>query len=100
LFEMPPGEVHKFISDVTLLSRTLQELFAPDKINYAIYGDVLCHVHFNIVPKYAASPGWGGAFINVPENKLRLSEAEQRERAGLIREALLKNKALKRDQNR
>ena len=50
------------MGDVALTSEVLQVIFCPDKINYAIYGDIVNHFHMHIVPKYKDKKNWGSPY--------------------------------------
>ena len=57
------------------LREVLDELYHPDKINYATYGDGMPHVHVHIVPKYKGGVSWGQPFSDsLP--KVLLTDAE------------------------
>ncbi|WP_341358031.1 HIT family protein [Rossellomorea sp. y25] len=76
LFELTPFELQAFMEDVAKAAKALQEALRPQKINYAIYGDVVSHLHFHIVPKYENGEKWGEAFVNAPTHKKFMNEAE------------------------
>ena len=86
IYQIPEERRNIFIGDVCALAQTLKELFGADKINYAIYGDEVTHVHFNICPKYRGMLGWGGSFVLFPDEdvKVYLTDEEYRERMELI----------------
>ena len=86
LYMIPKQERDVFMDDVCALAETIQELFRADKINYAIYGDEVRHVHFTLCPKYKGKLGWGSPFVLFPEakDKIILTEEEYRERMELI----------------
>lgn len=93
LFEIPKADRDAFMDDVCTLASTIQTLFSPDKINYAIYGDGVKHVHFTICPKYRGKLGFGGPFVLFPEEKdlVCLSDAGYAERIALMKEKLLES---------
>jgi ATP adenylyltransferase len=74
LFELTPLELRVFMEDVARAAKTLQNVFRPQKINYAIYGDVVSHLHFHLVPKYENGEQWGEAFVNAPKHKKYMNE--------------------------
>ena len=49
----------KEVSDV---AQVLKSVTKADKMNYAIYGDLVSHVHVHLVPKYRNGSEWGRAF--------------------------------------
>lgn len=91
LYQIPKAERDLFLDDVCLLAQTIQELFRADKINYAIYGDNVTHVHFTICPKYRGRLGFGGPFVLFPDpsERVYLDPLEYDERMQLLRTALL-----------
>src|SRR5699024_8349176 len=66
LFELTEQERKNFFEELSLAASILQKVFNPSKLNYAIYGDLVSHLHVHIVPKYQNGENWGEAFINNP----------------------------------
>lgn len=66
LFELTSYELNVFTKDLSLSAKVLKKVFQPQKINYAIYGDIVSHLHVHLVPKYFNGPDWGQAFENSP----------------------------------
>lgn len=62
LFEIPYDNYQLYMKELRFVANKLKELFNCDKINYAIYGDLVNHVHFHIVPKYKGDIQWGEPF--------------------------------------
>lgn len=77
-----------FFNDLRRVSIALNKLYSPDKINYAIYGDLVPHLHVHIVPKYAGGLQWGGPFTDDIPKKL-LSEAEYQKIIDALKKELL-----------
>ena len=86
IYQIPEERRNTFMGDVCAMAQTLKELFRADKINYAIYGDEVNHVHFTVCPKYKGRLGWGGPFILFPGDDVRvyLTDEEYKERMDLI----------------
>ena len=84
LFEIPKAERDVYIDDVCALAETIKELFGANKINYAIYGDEVSHVHFTLAPKYRGKIGFGGQFVLFPDDPIFLKDKEYKERMALI----------------
>lgn len=61
-FMMTEEEHNDFFMAVTITAEAIYELFSPDKINYATFGDLVPHVHMHIVPKYKDGLQWGSPF--------------------------------------
>ncbi len=55
-----------FMEEVRKTCALISRLFNPDKIQIALYGDVVRHMHLHIVPKYHDSPTWGHPFMLNP----------------------------------
>lgn len=97
IFEIPKADRDEFMDDVCALAQTIKELFGADKINYAIYGDEVTHVHYTICPKYKGKLGWGGPFVLFPkeEDKITLTDEEYKERMKLIGETVMAKRGVK-----
>ena len=88
IFEIPPAVCRTFFEEVRQVARALHELFAPDKLNYAIYGDLQSHFHVHIVPKTADGPAWGNPFVLLSDPVVELGAEQKQERIDLIRREL------------
>lgn len=75
LNELDEASRNAFISDVTKVTRAMQKVFNPEKINYGAYSDKLCHLHFHLAPKYVDGPDYGGVFRMNP-GEVYLEEKE------------------------
>ena len=78
LNELSDDERNAFMADVARVTRAMQRLFNPEKINYGAYSDKLSHLHFHLAPKYVDGPDYGGTFQMNP-GKVYLSDAEYAE---------------------
>ena len=78
LFHLDRDTLQRFTRDVARAAAALQRAFEPDKINYAIYGDLAPHLHFHVVPKYRAGEGWGEPFALHPPAQQYLPEDDYR----------------------
>lgn len=76
-----------FMSDVAKVTRAMQAVFHPDKINYGAYSDTLEHLHFHLIPKYEGGPDWGGVFQMNPR-QVYLTDAEYQEMADQLKAQL------------
>ncbi len=85
--ELDDEERNAYFADIARVSRALQKVFAPDKINYGAYGDTGHHLHFHLVPKYRDGYEWGGVFAMNP-GETHLSEAQYAELVEMIRAAI------------
>lgn len=87
LNELSDQERNAFMADVARVTRAMQTVFNPEKINYGAYSDKLSHLHFHLAPKYVGGPDYGGTFQMNP-GKVYLSEAEYADMIEKIKAAL------------
>ena len=76
LFALEPAKRQQFMDEVSAVAAAIQEGFQADKINYAIFGDAVPHLHFHLVPKRKDGPEWGLPFVVNPSEPSPMS-AEQ-----------------------
>ena len=87
LNELDDEQRNAFMADVARVTRAMQRVFNPEKINYGAYSDKLSHLHFHLAPKYVGGPDYGGTFRMNP-GEVYLSDKEYEEMVDAIREAL------------
>ena len=80
-------ERNAFMSDVAKVTRAMQQVFNPDKINYGAYSDTLEHLHFHLIPKYVGGPDFGGVFQMNPK-QVYLTDEEYAKMAEDLKKAL------------
>ena len=80
-------ERNAFMSDVAKVTRAMQKVFNPDKINYGAYSDTLEHLHFHLIPKYVGGPDFGGVFQMNPK-QVYLTDEEYAKMAEDLKKAL------------
>ena len=89
LVDLERRERQAFMDDVANVASALHKLFKPEKVNYGAYGDTCGHLHFHLVPKYAADAfEWGTPFAMDPE-RTYLSDAEYADLAATIKAELV-----------
>lgn len=88
LHEIPDEECDAYLREVRLVAKAIANLYHPDKINYALYGDLVSHVHFHVVPKYAGGVSWGQPF-NDTLPKIVLDKREAAEKIEELRREIL-----------
>ena len=86
-YQLSKEEQSQFIHAVSRTAKAIAEVFSPDKINYATYGDKVSHLHVHVVPKYQDGPDWGEPFKDSRQAVL-ISEEEYQERVERIKAAL------------
>lgn len=87
LNELTDEERNAFMADVAKVTRAMQKVFNPEKINYGAYSDKLSHLHFHLAPKYVDGPDYGGTFLMNP-GKVFLTDAEYQEMIDKIKAEL------------
>ncbi|MFC0471323.1 HIT family protein [Halalkalibacter kiskunsagensis] len=90
LFELDDSNLQLFMDDVANAAEALKAVFGANKINYAIYGDLVPHLHFHLVPKYEHDKEWGEAFTNNPNKKQIINVESFEKRVASIYEHLHK----------
>ena len=75
LNELSDAERDAFMADVARVTRAMQRVFNPEKINYGAYSDKLSHLHFHLAPKYVDGPDYCGTFRMKP-GEVYLSDEE------------------------
>lgn len=86
-FQMSEAERIGFASDISILSQAIYEVYQPQKLNYATFGDLVPHLHIHMVPKYEGQLNWGGPFDDTLE-KVLLSQDEYDAAVNAIREKI------------
>lgn len=75
LYEIPEGDYENYLKEVRIVTQAIHDIYHPDKLNYAIYGDGVPHVHFHLVPKYKGGVSWGEPFSDkLPKVELSAEE--------------------------
>lgn len=57
--ELSETHFETFNREMRLLDDALRRTFQPDRINYAVLGNVVAHVHWHLIPRYRADSDWG-----------------------------------------
>ncbi len=65
--DLTEDEALAYMADVRRVAAALHRAFAPQKINFGAYGDLMHHLHFHLVPKYENDEyEWGDVFAMNP----------------------------------
>ena len=73
-FQLTKEENAGFFQELALAAQAVYNLYHPDKINYATFGDGVPHVHVHVVPKYKDGLNWGAPFDDTLPKKLLTEE--------------------------
>ena len=62
--DLDSAEANQVMAAVLKIETIVREIFNPDKINLASFGNVVAHVHWHIIPRYTndahyPNPVWG-----------------------------------------
>lgn len=87
IYEMTDTERNGFFADVARVARAVSVVAAPDKINYAVYGDLVSHFHVHLVPKKENGWRWGEAFCDADPRQPADQESLEKW-VGLLRTAI------------
>jgi diadenosine tetraphosphate (Ap4A) HIT family hydrolase len=86
LFELDPTDLTSLFSDVAAIARALQQVYAPVKINYAVFGNLTPHIHCHVVPRFEHEDP--SKPLNMGEQEVFLTAAEYADRLEALRTAL------------
>lgn len=90
LFQLTEPQRNGFFAEVSAVAQAIAKHTKADKINYAIYGDLVSHFHVHLVPKQKDGLQWGGPFTDtLPKEYLSADEYETL--AAALREQLANN---------
>lgn len=74
--DLPAGEQQQLMRVVFAVEMALRQLYQPDKINLASFGNMTPHVHWHVIPRWQndrhfPSPVWGAAQReNIPARRM------------------------------
>ena len=88
LFELDRGERARLMDEVSDVARALRQAFDARKVNYALFGNVLPHVHWHLVPRLAADPAPREPVFAVAHEPVALGATERAARIARIRSRL------------
>ena len=88
LFELEREERARLTEDVTDVARALKEAFDARKVNYALLGNLVPHVHWHLIPRLAADPAPREPVFAVPHEPVPLRPADRASRIARIRSCL------------
>jgi len=76
------------IEEVSRVAKALFTLFQPAKINYELLGNMVPHIHWHLVPRFASEPLWPRPIWSEAHSELLLAPEEYRQRIESIRREL------------
>lgn len=76
LSELTVGETADYFACIRRVAQMLDELFHPEQVNIAMFGDKVRHLHCHLVPKYVGGTDFGGMFQMSPAPAKLLTQPE------------------------
>lgn len=90
LHQLTETERNQFFKETALVCQVIENLYQPQKINYAIYGDLVPHFHVHLVPKKEDGLFWGKPFQDLGVEKEFLSEEDYGQMIDEMKSEILK----------
>ena len=88
LFHLDHAVRAGLMEEVSTVAKALHALFRPDKLNYELLGNMVPHIHWHLVPRFAHDPLWPRPIWAESHEEIVLPAEEYRQRIQLIRQAL------------
>ncbi len=88
LFDLAPDERGALMEQVARVARAVAAAASARKMNYALLGNQLPHIHWHLIPRAAADPAPHESPWSVPHAPRPPSAAERTDRIAAIRERL------------
>ena len=82
--ELSSDEWGAFCADLHLAEKAMMQALQPDHINVAIFGNVVPHLHWIIVPRYRDDPRWEAPIWITTLAEMPITRLPNHERTGLI----------------
>ena len=77
IWQLSDSQRNGFFREVSAVSEAVSSAFAADKVNCAVYGDLVSHFHVHVVPKKKDMLQWGVPFTDTLP-KVFLSDEDYR----------------------
>lgn len=88
LWHLTPGERAGLIEEVARVARAVGTAFDAVKLNYALLGNQIAHIHWHLIPRRADDPAPTSPVWTVAHEPRGLAPAETAARIALIRSHL------------
>ena len=85
LFHLDQGTRAAVMEEVSSVAAALYQLFQPTKINYELLGNMVPHMHWHLVPRFATDPLWPRPIWAETHDEVVLTPAGYAERIALIK---------------
>jgi diadenosine tetraphosphate (Ap4A) HIT family hydrolase len=88
LFELEPDQRAQLADEVSAVAQALKLAFDARKINYALFGNLVPHIHWHLIPRLGTDPAPREAAFAISHEPIRLRATERTERIVRIRKRL------------
>ena len=88
LFELERDQRAQLIDEVSEVARALKLVFDARKINYALFGNLVPHMHWHVIPRLGNDPAPREPVFAVSHEPVRLQAVERADRIARIRRHL------------
>jgi diadenosine tetraphosphate (Ap4A) HIT family hydrolase len=88
LFHLDQEVRAALMEEVSSVAQALHSQFRPDKINYELLGNMVPHMHWHLVPRFATDPLWPRPIWAEGHDDVVLSANEYLQRILAIRQGL------------
>lgn len=88
LFHLDRRVRGELMEEISRVAEALFVTFRPDKINYELLGNMVPHMHWHLVPRFASEPLWPRPIWAEPHDDALLAPEAYRQTIERIRGAL------------
>lgn len=78
LHQLSMEQQHQFLVESSIVSKALETLFLPDKLNFAALGNVVPQLHFHHIARFITDIAWPGPIWGNTAGQYR-NDSEQQE---------------------
>ena len=71
LYELAPDERRLWIDTIAQISEQINAVCQPAKMNIAMLGNMVPHLHCHVIPRYFDDPDWNQAPVFRPDSERR-----------------------------
>ena len=83
--DLPPSDRQRMMIAVLKVEDALRELLNPDKINLASLGNLVPHLHWHVIPRFAGDRHFPDAVWAAPRNPAAVARTVDELRPKLVR---------------
>ena len=88
LFHLDRQAREEVMEEVTGVAAALYKVFHPTKMNYELLGNMVPHMHWHLIPRFAADPLWPRPIWSEPHEPVILKSEEYADRIERISNAM------------